>query len=146
VQSERKGFVPCDHEYLNFRGGKFSKSRGAAVEVPYFLSRYEPDALRYYLTATAPETHDTPTAVLVGGFRRAEQHRRAGRHLGHAGRGQRPRRTLGFMLAFAYKRFDGVVPEPGPLGAEDRALLEKVEAGSQAIGELPAGHHPGMRS
>jgi hypothetical protein len=35
VQSERKGFVPCDHEYLNFRGGKFSKSRGAAVEVPY---------------------------------------------------------------------------------------------------------------
>jgi len=53
------GFVPCDHEYLNFRGGKFSKSRGAAVDVPYFLSRYDPDALRYYLTATAPETRDT---------------------------------------------------------------------------------------
>ena len=27
-------FVPCDHEYLSFRGGKFSKSRGAAVDVP----------------------------------------------------------------------------------------------------------------
>jgi hypothetical protein len=26
--------------------------------------------------------------------------------------GQRPRR-LGFMLSFVYKRFDGVVPEPG---------------------------------
>jgi methionyl-tRNA synthetase len=51
--------VHCDHEYLNFRGGKFSKSRGAFVDVPYFLSRYDPDPLRYYLTATAPETRDT---------------------------------------------------------------------------------------
>jgi methionyl-tRNA synthetase len=51
--------VHCDHEYLNFRGGKCSKSRGAFVDVPYFLSRYDPDPLRYYLTATAPETRDT---------------------------------------------------------------------------------------
>ena len=62
-------FAPCIQEYLNFRGGKFSKSRGAAVDVPYFLSRYDPDPLRYYLTAMAPETRDTPTAVFVGGFR-----------------------------------------------------------------------------
>jgi methionyl-tRNA synthetase len=40
------------------------------------------------------------------------------------------------MLSFAYKRFDGVVPEPGPLDAEDRALLEKVEAGFQEVGDL----------
>ena len=50
--------VPAN-EYLNFEGSKFSKSRGAAVEVPYFLSKYDPDALRFYLTATAPETRDT---------------------------------------------------------------------------------------
>ena len=31
----------------------------AAVEVPYFLSKYDPDPLRLYLTATAPETGDT---------------------------------------------------------------------------------------
>ena len=36
------------------------------------------------------------------------------------------------MLSFAYKRFDGVVPEPGDLDDEDRALLEKVLAYSQA--------------
>jgi hypothetical protein len=36
-----------------------SKSRGAFVEVPYFLSKYDPDPLRFYLTATAPETRDT---------------------------------------------------------------------------------------
>ncbi|MGC9334231.1 MAG: methionine--tRNA ligase, partial [Anaerolineae bacterium] len=50
--------VPAN-EYLNFKGTKLSKSRGAFVEVPYFLERYDPDALRFYLTATAPETRDT---------------------------------------------------------------------------------------
>jgi methionyl-tRNA synthetase len=50
--------------------------------------------------------------------------------------GQRPRRALGYMLSFAYKRFDGRVPEPGPLDDEDRALLEKVEAGFETVGEL----------
>jgi len=42
-----------------------SKSRGAFVEVPYFLSKYDPDALRFYLTATAPETRDTEPALSV---------------------------------------------------------------------------------
>lgn len=69
----RLPFAPFANEYLNFRGGKFSKSRGAAVDVPYFLSKYDPDVLRFYLTATAPETRDTPTAVLVGGFCRPQQ-------------------------------------------------------------------------
>jgi methionyl-tRNA synthetase len=40
------------------------------------------------------------------------------------------------MLSFAYKRFDGQVPEPGPLDAEDRALLAKVEAGFETVGAL----------
>ena len=40
------------------------------------------------------------------------------------------------MLSFAYKRFDGVVPEPGNLDDEDRVLLEKVEAGFETVGEL----------
>ena len=42
------------------------------------------------------------------------------------------------LLSFAYKRFDGVVPEPGALDDEDGALLEKVEAGFQTVGELYA--------
>ena len=57
---------------------------------------------------------------------------------------QRPRRALGFMLSFAYKRFDGKVPEPGDpsrssakgLDDEDQALLAKVEAGFQTVGDL----------
>ncbi len=29
------------------------------MDVPYFLSKYDPDPLRFYLTATASETRDT---------------------------------------------------------------------------------------
>jgi hypothetical protein len=29
------------------------------VDVPYYLSKYDPDPLRFYLTATASETRDT---------------------------------------------------------------------------------------
>ena len=63
MQSSRKEFVPCDHEYFNFKSTKLSKSRGAFVEVPYFLSKYDPDPLRFYLVATAPETRDTEPAL-----------------------------------------------------------------------------------
>jgi hypothetical protein len=54
---EQTDFVLSNHEHFNFKGGKFSKSRGAAVDVPYFLSKYDPDPPRFYLTA--PETRDT---------------------------------------------------------------------------------------
>jgi methionyl-tRNA synthetase len=40
------------------------------------------------------------------------------------------------MLSFAYKRFDGVVPEPGELDDADQALLAQVEAGFQEVGDL----------
>ena len=42
------------------------------------------------------------------------------------------------MLSFAYKRFDGQVPEPGEFDDEDRKLLAQVEAGFQTVGELYA--------
>jgi methionyl-tRNA synthetase len=40
------------------------------------------------------------------------------------------------MLGFAYKRFDGKVPKPGELDAEDKALLAKIEAGFDTVGDL----------
>jgi methionyl-tRNA synthetase len=43
---------------MNFRGGKFSKSWGRTVDVPYFLTNYDPAPLRYYLTAVAPGSKD----------------------------------------------------------------------------------------
>jgi methionyl-tRNA synthetase len=115
--------VPAN-EYMNFRGGKFSKSRGGTVDVPYFLSRYDPDPLRFYLTATAPETRDTE-------FSWEDFVERNNNEL-VATWGNLANR----MLSFAYKRFDGRVPEPGPLDDEDRALLAQVEAGFETVGEL----------
>jgi methionyl-tRNA synthetase len=40
------------------------------------------------------------------------------------------------MLSFAYKRFDGVVPEPGELDDADREPLARVEAGFETVGDL----------
>jgi methionyl-tRNA synthetase len=109
---------------LNFHGGKFSKSRGGTVDVPYFLSRYDPDPLRFFLTAVAPETRDTE-------FSWEDFVERNNNEL-VATWGNLANR----MLSFATKRFDGRVPEPGELDDEDRALLDKVEAGFETVGEL----------
>jgi methionyl-tRNA synthetase len=117
-------FYPFANEYLTFKGEKLSKSRGIAVEVHYFLSKYDPDALRFYLTATAPETRDTE-------FSWEDFVERNNNEL-VATWGNLANR----MLSFAYKRFDGVVPEPGELDAEDRALLARVEAGFETVGAL----------
>jgi methionyl-tRNA synthetase len=106
--------------------------------VPYFLSKYDPDALRFYLTAVAPETRDTEFAWedFVERNNPVPSANEGNELVATWGNlGQRPR-GLGFMLSFAYKRFDGKVPEPGALDDEDRALLEKVEAGFDTVGEL----------
>ncbi|HIG34204.1 MAG TPA: methionine--tRNA ligase [Candidatus Poseidoniales archaeon] len=47
------------NEYLMLKGGQFSKSRRHGVWLPSYLERYDPDALRYYLSINMPETHDT---------------------------------------------------------------------------------------
>ncbi|MCX6070884.1 MAG: class I tRNA ligase family protein, partial [Chloroflexi bacterium] len=39
------------------------------------------------------------------------------------------------VLSFAYKHWDGVVPDPGELRPIDRQLLEQVEAGFQTVAE-----------
>ena len=47
------------NEYLMLQGGQFSKSRKHGVWLPSYLERYDPDALRYYLSINMPETHDS---------------------------------------------------------------------------------------
>ena len=50
--------VPAN-EFMNFAGEKFSKSAGTGVELPDMLSRFQPDAIRYYLSVNMPEIKDT---------------------------------------------------------------------------------------
>ena len=101
-------------EYLTMSGSKASTSRGHAIWVKDFLDRYEPDALRYYLTAAGPETQDSD-------FTWEEFVRRTNDEL-LANWGNLVNRTL----VNAHRNF-GAVPEPGPLTEGDRALLDAVE-------------------
>jgi methionyl-tRNA synthetase len=101
-------------EFLMMESHQFSVSRGVGVYISDFLSRYDPDPLRFYLTAAGPETQDTD-------FTWAEFVRRNNDEL-VATWGNLVNRTL----TNAYRNF-GVVPAPGELTAGDRDLLQAVE-------------------
>ncbi|HEU5242847.1 MAG TPA: methionine--tRNA ligase [Gaiellaceae bacterium] len=109
-------------EYLTMSGSKASTSRGHAIWVKDFLDRYEPDALRYYLTAAGPETQDSD-------FTWEEFVRRTNDEL-LANWGNLVNRTL----VNAHRNF-GAVPEPGPLTEGDHALLDAVERAFETVGE-----------
>ena len=50
--------IPAN-EYLMYKGGKFSKSRGGAIDMPTVLSKYDSDVVRFYLSIVMPDTHDS---------------------------------------------------------------------------------------
>ena len=110
-------------EFLTMEGTKFSSSRGVVILIRDFLSRYDPDALRYFLSIAGPETQDTD-------FTWPEFVRRNNDEL-VATWGNLVNRTL----QSAYKNF-GAVPEPGALADADEALLAEVERGFDVVGEL----------
>lgn len=47
------------NEYLTLEKRKLSTSQNWAVWIPYILSNYDPDSIRYFLTINAPENRDT---------------------------------------------------------------------------------------
>ena len=110
-------------EFLTMEGRRFSVSRGVVIHISDFLSRYDPDALRFFLSIAGPETQDTD-------FTWSEFVRRNNDEL-VATWGNLVNRTL----QSAYKHF-GTVPEPGPLTDADTALLEAVEQGFESVGAL----------
>jgi methionyl-tRNA synthetase len=110
-------------EFLTMEGKQFSVSRGVSIAVGDFLSRYDPDPLRYFLTAAGPETQDTD-------FTWSEFVRRNNDEL-VANWGNLVNRTL----AAAHKNF-GSVPKPGGLQAADEELLAAIDAGFDTVGDL----------
>jgi methionyl-tRNA synthetase len=115
--------VPAN-EFLNMESRKVSGSRGWAVWVLDFLSRYDADALRYYLLANAPESRDADFAW--SDFLRRNNDELVATWGNLANR----------VLSFAYRNYDGRVPEPSDLDEVDQALLAKVEGAFEPIGEL----------
>jgi len=110
-------------EFLTMEGRKFSSSRGLEILVRDFLSRYDPDALRYFISIAGPETQDTD-------FTWSEFVRRNNDEL-VATWGNLVNRTL----QSAYKNF-GVVPEPGTLTEADTELLTAIDHGFETVGSL----------
>jgi len=114
--------VPAN-EFMNLEGQKISGSRNWAVWVSDFLSRYDPDPLRYYLTVNMPESKDTDWDWDDFYHRNNDELVATWGNLANR------------VLAFAYKHWEGVVPEPGQLTSLDLDLLSEVEAGFNTVGQ-----------
>jgi len=120
--------VPAN-EFMNLEGQKISGSRNWAVYARDFLTRYDPDPLRYYLTVTMPETRDTD-------WDWEDFYKRNNDEL-VATWGNLANR----VLSFAYKNFASEVPDPGPLTELDIELLGSIEGGFESVArELEAVH------
>ncbi len=120
--------IPAN-EFLNLEGQKISGSRNWAIWGLDFLSRYDPDPLRYYLTANMPELRDAD-------WDWQDFYNRNNNEL-VATWGNLANR----VLSFAYRNWDGVVPTPYDLRPRDREILATVDAGFASVGEhLNAAH------
>jgi methionyl-tRNA synthetase len=117
--------VPAN-QFMNLEGQKISGSRNWAVWGRDALTRYDPDALRYYLTVNMPEMHDSDWdwkefVAKNNGELVATWGNLANR-----------------VLAFCYKHWDGFVPniDPAKLRPADLELVASIEAGFQSVGGL----------
>ncbi|MEN4011451.1 MAG: methionine--tRNA ligase [Bellilinea sp.] len=114
--------VPAN-QFMNLEGQKISGSRNWAVYARDFLTRYDPDPLRYYLTVNMPETRDTD-------WDWEDFYKRNNDEL-VATWGNLANR----VLAFAYKHWQGKVPDPGELTAADQEILATIEKGFETVGK-----------
>ncbi len=101
--------VPAN-EFLTIEGRKLSTSRNWAVWLPDYLSRYDPDPLRYLLSVNMPETGDTD-------FSWREFVRRDNDEL-VATYGNLVHR----VLTFVYRNFSGAVPTHADMGGTGKVL------------------------
>lgn len=124
--------VPAN-QFMNLEGKRISGSRNWGIWGRDALTRYDADALRYYLTVNMPEAKDSD-------WDWAEFVARNNNEL-VATWGNLANR----VLAFCYKNWDGYVPAFGedgttpPLRDADKQLLETIENGFNTVGaELEA--------
>jgi methionyl-tRNA synthetase len=112
-------------EFLTMEGRKFSSSRNVVIYVGDMLSRYDADALRYYLAVAGPENQDTD-------FTWSELVRRNNDEL-VAGWGNLVNRTVSMTAKNL-----GTIPPPGHLLEADHELLSASKAAFGTVGDLLA--------
>jgi methionyl-tRNA synthetase len=97
--------------FMNLEGQKISGSRNWAVWGRDALTRYDPDALRYYLTINMPEYKDTDWDWSEFVARNNNELVATWGNLANR------------VLSFAHKNWEGFVPDPGTLGDEDEEIM-----------------------
>jgi len=115
--------VPAN-QYVTFGGRKASKSMGVGRPLSWYLDRFEPDALRYAIAQSLPETNDTDLDD-------DEIARRVNEEL-VATWGNLVNR----VVSMTGRYFDGVVPTPHDLSAEDDAALASRLRSLADVGSL----------
>ncbi|PKO03380.1 MAG: methionine--tRNA ligase [Chloroflexi bacterium HGW-Chloroflexi-5] len=115
--------VPAN-EFMNLEGQKISGSRNWAVWARDFLTRYDPDALRYYLTVNMPESKDTDWDWDEFYHRNNDELVATWGNLANR------------VLSFCNKYWEGQVPDPGELTDLDKDLIKTIEGGFETVGNL----------
>lgn len=108
---------------------KISKSRGTAIWIEDYLNNYDPDPLRYYLTAIAPEAARTaydPQELIT---------RNDTELLATLGN------LVNRVITFTHKYFEGKVPEAGEYDEIDQKMLRDCATQVKATAEQIEGYH-----
>lgn len=114
--------VPAN-QYVTFKGGKASASRGVGLTIGEGLELFEADALRYALAASLPEQSDTDLSVDEIGRRINEELVATWGNL------------VNRVLSMIHKICDGQVPPAEERTLSDEALLACVD---DALGQVTA--------
>ena len=115
--------IPAN-QYVTFKGGKASASRGVGMTIEEGLQHFQADALRYALASNFPEQADTEISY-------EEIVRRINEEL-VANWGNLVNR----VLSMTHKTCGGVVAEPGELTKDDTALLAFIDRSLEESAEL----------
>jgi methionyl-tRNA synthetase len=131
-EDEKPLTLPYDvpaNQFMNLEGQKISGSRNWAVWGREALTRYDPDALRYYLTVNMPEMKDSDWDWADFLARNNNELVATWGNL------------VNRVLSFAYKHWEGHVPDVdvNTLREIDKQLLATIENGFNTVGaELEA--------
>ena len=108
--------VPAN-QYVTFKGGKASASRGVGLTISQALQLYEPDAIRYAVASNLPEQSDTEISQEEIARRINEELVATWGNLVHR------------VLSMTAQNCNRTVPEAGDLDEADVALLDGVDRG-----------------
>ena len=112
--------VPAN-EFLTISGDKLSTSRNWAVWLTDYLERYDPDPIRYYLSAVMPEVQDSDFSWEKFVHRNNDELVATYGNLAHR------------MLTFSRRHFEGKVPQPGEM---DDASLQILADADSTLAEV----------